>query len=130
MREAASSKNAGEPKGCDAGECKEQCVEELLRDARDAPASGDEPGADGGDESGVEEQRAAVDEAEIDAEWDFEAIDDEEEPGAGADEFELRQRHGDEEKRHDRAGGVRDHRGEPGEQTMSHANQSRCGTFS
>ena len=70
------------------------------------------PRAMAGMRSAVQKQRAAVDEPEMHAERDFEDIDDEKEPRAGADELVFRQVDGEEVERHDGAGGVGEHGGD------------------
>ena len=66
-------------------------------------------------QDGVEFQGISGDEAEVRAEGDFEEVDDEKKPGAGADERKLWQADGEEVDDHERTGGVGGHGGEAGE---------------
>jgi hypothetical protein len=71
-------------------------------------------GNHGQEQEGVEFERVGGDQAEVGAEGDFEKVDEEEKPGAGADEGEFRQADGEEVEDHQRAGGVGGHGGEAG----------------
>src|SRR4051812_11424380 len=82
----ASLKRADHSQGSDGGKEQEKRFKKALRDDANEPASGKDTKRDGGNEEEIEEQRCPVDEAELHAERDFENIDDEEKPRAGADE--------------------------------------------
>lgn len=91
-------------------------VERLLGDAGDQGASGEEAGDDEGDEEEIEEEGLGEDESELETEGNLEEVDQQEEPGGGADEGILGKCDGEEVEGHDGARGVGDHGGDAGDE--------------
>src|SRR5687768_2461867 len=81
------SEHSDQPQRGNRGEHEQQKVEDPLRDAADDPPASEQAEQGRGCQRKVEQQCLTMNQPKGDAEWDFEGNDDQEEPGAGADEL-------------------------------------------